>query len=325
MKMTTKSPPGHVRRPCQEVISKLSTISEDTLTPLNEPFQYHDADLVLFSCEGLSFKIHGSKLVGCSILFRSTVNLSLPTPPPSPGSSLESQSQSRSHSQSLLPEIHLSEPTSNGITISLFLYLLYSLSLPVPTLPVYFQAYESLITFLKKWECDILLDRLGDEVKVWVEDGFVSASKGFKIGDSLKNAELCLESIRKGGEYTWSGRMVNDPSSPTPKTKRKDRISTLRNEACPSRPFTPTNPSSPIPFDVLRDGIAGASSLDLTAVPYEYFISLSDEVKFALLRASRVGESSKQEMDWGQVADEFERGMSDLRKWIQANPIEIFG
>ncbi|WVQ69852.1 uncharacterized protein L199_008073 [Kwoniella botswanensis] len=295
-------PPSHHRRPSQEALTlrRLSTISEDTLTPINEPFQFDTADVMVISSDGLGFKVHTSKLGRCSP--------SLPTPPSSPTSPCTSKLD--------LPEIHFVDPQlENGITLSLFLHLTYSLPLPIPTLPVYFKAYETLVDFLVKWECAFLYPILGSAVKGWVADGLISSSKGLRMGDVLRNDRLMIESIKRGGEYTWTGKVIEHPS------KKKDKVRPTSddqtgqsssdhysNSSCSSSKVDQPR------FDILRDGLPGEASLVLTAVPYEYFVALSDDVKFSLLRASRVGGKDRQDVDWEKVAVEFQRVLGELRK-----------
>ncbi|OCF55868.1 hypothetical protein L486_06624 [Kwoniella mangroviensis CBS 10435] len=307
-------PPSQHRRPSQEAMNlrKLSTISEDTLTPINGPFQFDTADVMLVSSDGLSFKVHTSRLGRCSSrIFRTALpqpSPSLPTPPSSP--------TSPSTSKLDLPEIHFVDPQlENGITLSLFLHLTYSLPLPVPTLPVYFKAYETLVDFLVKWECAYLYPILGSAVKGWVEDGLISSSKGLKIGDILGNDRLMIESIKRGGEYTWTGKVIEDPN------KKKDKVRSAPDDETGqsssnhnSKPICSSSKADRTRFDIMRDGLPGEASLDLTAVPYEYFVSLSDDVKFSLLRASRVGRKDRQDVDWEKVAVEFQRALGELRE-----------
>ncbi|WWD01165.1 hypothetical protein V866_008104 [Kwoniella sp. B9012] len=306
-------PPSHHRRPSQEamILRKLSTISEDTLTPINEPFQFDTADVMVVSSDGLGFRVHTSKLGRCSKIFRTTLpppGPSLPTPPSSP--------TSPSTSKLDLPEIHFVDPDlENGITLSLFLHLTYSLPLPIPTLPVYFKAYETLVDFLVDWECAFLYPILGSAVKGWVEDGLISSSKGLRMGDVLRNDRLMIESIKRGGEYTWTGKVIEDPN------KKKDQVRSTPNDergqgssdAKSTSSYWSSKADQPR-FDILRDGLPGEASLDLTVVPYEYFVSLSDEIKFSLLRASRVGGKDGQNVDWEKVAVEFRRVLGELRQ-----------
>ncbi|WWD09909.1 hypothetical protein V865_008038 [Kwoniella europaea PYCC6329] len=307
-------PPSHHRRPSQEALTlrKLSTITEDTLTPINEPFQFDNADVMLVSSDGLGFKVHTSKLGRCSKIFRTTLpppGPSLPTPPSSP--------TSPSTSGLDLPEIHFVDAQlETGITISLFLHLTYSLPLPVPTLPVYFKAYETLVDFLVKWECAFLYPILGSAVKGWVEDGLISSSKGLRMGDVLGDDKLMIESIKRGGEYTWTGKVIEDPNKKRDKVKRStpnDERGQGRSDPSSSSSCSSSKANQPR-FDILRDGLPGEASLDLTAAPYEYFVALSDDVKFSLLRASRVGGKDRQDVDWEKVAVEFQRVLGELRK-----------
>ncbi|WVW82841.1 hypothetical protein I302_104853 [Kwoniella bestiolae CBS 10118] len=296
------TPPAHHRRPNAEAMTlrKLSTISEDTLTPINEPFQYDDADLMLVSSDGLGFRVHGNKLGRCSNIFRTSLQPNaLPTPPSSPNSTSASNHD--------IPEIHFIDPTlENGITLSLFLHLAYSLPLPVPTVPIYFQAYETLVEFLRKWECTVLYPVLSGAVRSWVEDGMISSSKGLKIGDALGSERLLVESVKRGGEYTWAGKVIEDPD-------RRRRKSSPNYEGRQSKGYGSPPGKTENKFDILRDGLPGEASLDLTAVPFEYFVGLSDDVKFALLRASRAGVKERHEIDWDRVGDEFERVLAELR------------
>nr|XP_018263588.1 uncharacterized protein I303_03457 [Kwoniella dejecticola CBS 10117]OBR85746.1 hypothetical protein I303_03457 [Kwoniella dejecticola CBS 10117] len=332
----------HHRRSSSGIFSspssrKLSTISEDTLTPLNEPFQAGHADLAL------------TKLLQCSTVFRNTLSSTsgpnpgpgqLATPPPSP--------KSGEHLNNL-PEIHLTDPIiESSFIISLFLRLSYGQSLPVPSLPVYVKAYENLALFLKKWECasDPLLESLSGSIKLWIKEGYVSASKGLQIGDALGDEGVMLDATRRGGEYTWSGRLIRDPTndlaaqrpaqgkssvtmsshSPLEISCGDEAISAKHdkhgNNFQRRQPLSPLSPistttipklTSEPPFDILNDGLPDQPSLDLSAVPYEYFVSLSDEVKFALLRASRA-EEKRRDTDWDKVASEFQRVLKELRR-----------
>ncbi|WVQ98973.1 hypothetical protein IAU59_006105 [Kwoniella sp. CBS 9459] len=320
---------------------RLGTISENTMTPLNEPFQPDDADLMLFSSDGLGFKVHRSRLVTCSSIFKTTLSLSMPT--------TAAAHRDCPHD---LPELHFPDSTlESSITISLFLHLLYTLPLPIPTVPAYFQAYETLLTFLLKYECKTLYVPLGGAVRGWVKEGLVSTSKGLKMGDRLDDVELCKESVRMAGEYSWvGGSKVKMPMPVSPvkdNGNMKGRVSELKDQHRHSRPRTstispagskdsvppvpPNSPSRPslkmqdqssatrarMFFDIHRDGIEGAASLDLTAVPFEFFCSLSDETKFALLRAGRVGsrtfDGRGDEEKWGLVAEEYGKIMDELR------------
>ncbi|OCF44195.1 hypothetical protein I317_01987 [Kwoniella heveanensis CBS 569] len=354
---TTTNTMGHARRSSASTSSslskmrKLGTISENAMTPLNEPFQPDDADLVLFSSDGLGFKVHGTRLAACSSIFKTTLSLSEPT---------TSSASAHLDCPHDLPELHFPDSSlESSITISLFLHLLYILPLPIPTLPVYFQAYETLLSFLLKYECKTLYGRLGGAVRVWVKEGVVSASKGLKMGDRLDDVELCKKSIKMAGEYSWvGGRKSKSPVSvkvsPVEETGRKfkGRVAELKDQhrrphlhsaassSSSSNPAEPKDTVSPVPpdtpsrltlkvqegsetsFDIHKDGVEGAASLDLTAVPFEFFCSLTDETKFALLRAMRVGCESQKQMkdglgedgrDWEKVAEEFERIMRELR------------
>ncbi|WWC89795.1 uncharacterized protein L201_004721 [Kwoniella dendrophila CBS 6074] len=350
---TTIKPPSqfrHHRRPSQEVISKLSTISEEIITPLNKPFQQDKTcDLVLISADGLGFKVHSSKLMDCSNKFQDILKTPLsPSPSPiikqhpfplltppssplalSPLSSISSPillSRSKtyptfssstttasSHLQDDFREIQFADPSMEGsITISLFLHLLYNLVLPIPTLSVYFKAYENLVLFLKKWDCShALLDRLSENLKEWLEDGYISSSKGFRIGDLMRNDQLLVESIKRTGEYTWSGKSILNPNPNSSQGSNRGRSSTRTGDGIDND--RPQQPKMEIQFDILRDGLPGEPSLDLTAVPYEYFVELSDEVKFALLRAGRMGTEKKGEINWDKVGEEFQKVLRELR------------
>ncbi|WVF71939.1 hypothetical protein IAT40_006749 [Kwoniella sp. CBS 6097] len=333
---------------------KLGTISENTMTPLNEPFQPDDADLVVFSSDGLVFKVHRSRLVACSSIFKATLSLSIPT---TTSVAAKAQAYADCPHELDLPELHFPDSTlESSITISLFLHLLYTLPLPIPTIPVYFQAYETLLTFLLKYECKTLYGRLGGAVRGWVEEGVVGASKGLKMGDRLDNLELCKASIRMAGEYSWvggskvkspgpvspvkeNGKMKGRVSEPKDQHRRPHSHSTTTNTADSKGAVPPVPPNTPSRstlninvqeksktfffFNIHKDGLEGAASLDLTAVPFEFFCSLSDETKFALLRAGRATSQAENEAqsdraekggkDWRRVADEFERVMGELR------------
>ncbi|WWC60859.1 uncharacterized protein I303_103435 [Kwoniella dejecticola CBS 10117] len=247
-------------------------------------------------------KFKPTKLLQCSTVFRNTLSSTsgpnpgpgqLATPPPSP--------KSGEHLNNL-PEIHLTDPIiESSFIISLFLRLSYGQSLPVPSLPVYVKAYENLALFLKKWECasDPLLESLSGSIKLWIKEGYVSASKGLQIGDALGDEGVMLDATRRGGEYTWSGRLIRDPT----------------NDLAAQRPAqgkSSVTMSSHSPLEI-SCGDEAIPSLDLSAVPYEYFVSLSDEVKFALLRASRA-EEKRRDTDWDKVASEFQRVLKELRR-----------
>ncbi|WWC69210.1 uncharacterized protein I206_103147 [Kwoniella pini CBS 10737] len=311
--------PTHNKKPSQEAISsrKLSTISENTVTSLNQPFQDDTADLVLISSDGLIFKVHHTKLNGCRIEFRNALfNNCLSTPPPSPVSTTTTTITTTTINLDL-PEIHFLDPTiESSIILSLFLRLLYNLSLPIPNLPIYFQAYENLVKFIKRWECNFVCNDLSRSIRSWLEEGNISSSKVFKIGDSLNDIDLMRDALKKGGEYTWSGRLIEDPSKR--KGRQMSRTSSFTNNQNSLSSLNASARAKPlqesISFDILRDGLPDQPSLDLTAVPYEYFISLSDEVKFALLRASRVGRDPNLDTDWEDVSVEFNHVLRDLRQ-----------
>lgn len=93
-------------------------------------------------------------------------------------------------------------------TITLFLHLLSSQSfssLPTPTAQS-FSHYETLISFLKKFQCDgALLEELGRMFRVWLEEGCISASRIFKAGCMMGDEELCKFAVQAGNEWTWIG------------------------------------------------------------------------------------------------------------------------
>lgn len=93
-------------------------------------------------------------------------------------------------------------------TITLFLHLLSSQSfssLPTPTAQS-FSHYETLISFLKKFQCDgALLEELGRMLRVWLEEGCISASRIFKAGCMMGDEELCKFAVQAGNEWTWIG------------------------------------------------------------------------------------------------------------------------
>lgn len=93
-------------------------------------------------------------------------------------------------------------------TITHFLHLLSSQSnssLPTPTVQS-FTHYETLILFLKKFQCDrALLEKLSKMMRGWLEEGCISASRIFKTGCMMGDEALCKFAVQAGNEWTWVG------------------------------------------------------------------------------------------------------------------------
>ncbi|WVR05339.1 hypothetical protein IAU60_002353 [Kwoniella sp. DSM 27419] len=275
-----------VKRPCIRRLSNLvaaapnslGTISEHTVTAINERFQASHADLVCVSSDGLTFKVHKAVLAACSSRLSALAS-------PSSSNTFDTQ-QGTCTSVTGLPELHFHDPIlESSITLSLFFHLLYQIALPSPTRPIYCSAYNLLIDFLIKYKCESLFPCLADTLRCWVQDGTVSPSKGLGMGDRLANISLCKASISMGGEYSWSGN------------RRGNVVGASLRGICHT------------------GSLEGGPSLDMGSVPFDYFCSLSKETRFALLRAGRVARplGKDEPVDWSAVAEKFEGVMQALR------------
>ncbi|WVQ78512.1 hypothetical protein IAT38_000598 [Cryptococcus sp. DSM 104549] len=303
--------PHHSHSSHHSVPNLLAPIPEDNAPAQNELYESREEDLVLVSSDGQIFRTHSSRLRTVSPVFETMHELS-PT--------------AASHT------LHFVDPRlESATTISLFLNLISSRPLPTPDTQT-FAYYETLITFLQKYECRAeVLEALGKKMREWLEDGRVSASKAFRAGCRVGDDALCREAVGASNEWTWTGTtrkgLPKEPPTPapTPPTTAKPSTSTSRSHKSrakspmtppPSPPSPPSIPASPPPFDIREDGIFGSPALDLSAMPFEFFRSLPDEHKFALLRATRnVGMGSGVKLDgcdWEKVATEFEKVLKEV-------------
>ncbi|OWZ57483.1 hypothetical protein J007_01376 [Cryptococcus neoformans] len=186
--------------------------------------------------------------------------------------------------------------------ITLFLHLLspqsYS-SLPTPTAQS-FNHYETLISFLKKFQCDrALLEKLSRMMRVWLEEGCISASRIFKAGCMMGDEGLCKSAVQAGNEWTWVGESRGG-SSTYPASNKRRKLNLPGSE-----------------FDLHKDGIFGSPALDISAMPYSLFRSLPDTHKFALLRATRNVAGPLvvlDQCDWDKVAEDFEKILSEVKR-----------
>ncbi|WWD16143.1 hypothetical protein CI109_100568 [Kwoniella shandongensis] len=310
--------------------SELATIPEEVITPLNGKFQSAEADLVLVANDGLSFRVDIDKLIRASPVFERLITISLYSNTDSDSDSISNSSSISYHHQhdnalsrscsrssssyheeeydlpsSSTPHLFLTAANETSMTVSLFLHLVYSIALPCPPSPSSFGMYELLLVFMKSYDCSpALLRELGLVVRGWVEDGKISASKGFAFGCQLGisldsdcgSGGICEESVKRSNEWTWA--------SPTTMSSTNKR-----------------------PFSVVTDGIFPAPSLDLSAMPFDYFKTIPDEHKFALLRATRnvcasSPKSTKTNVgvavaldggcDWDKVAEEYQRILGEI-------------
>ncbi|KAK8869595.1 hypothetical protein IAR55_000162 [Kwoniella newhampshirensis] len=313
-------------------IRRLATVAEEIVTPLNGRFQDERADLILVSNDGLRFRVDSSKLAKASPVLENLVTMTMtmsfdvgdidvfdtnsssgsssntshgPNSTSSPISTSSSptstsSSTSSSASQSEPPSLSLTKSHESSTTVSLFLHLLYSHPLPTPPSPASFCIYETLLVFLNSYECaKSLYDDFGRWATRWVQEGRISASKGFLVGCQIGCEGLCEESVRRSNDWTWRG------GAGTGSGHISIDNSTARSPQ----------------FNIVKDGIFPAPSLDLSAVPYDYFCSLPKQHKFALLRATRNVNTSMGfaveldgGFDWDKVAEEYKRILEEISK-----------
>ncbi|TYJ58101.1 hypothetical protein B9479_001197 [Cryptococcus floricola] len=201
------------------------------------------------------------------------------------------------HDVGTLSTIHFKDPFIEcSATITLFLHLISSRTLPTPS-TASFCHYENLLLFLKRYKCHHhLAEKIARCVQGWMEDGYVTASKAFRVGSLVGDDRLCKAAVEAGNEWTWAGESRASLSPPSEHSKRHHQ---------------PPGPN------IHDDGIPGAPALDITAMPFSFFKSLPDEYKFALMRATRnvAGPSvALDKTNWDGIAREFEKVLGEVKK-----------
>ncbi|WVO14079.1 hypothetical protein L204_101706 [Cryptococcus depauperatus] len=265
--------------PIPEDFAVVSPPDTPPLTPLNTP---QDEPLFCKSSDLEIVSSNGVRLRTSSSLLRtsSTVFVSMVKPPKAGYSST----------------IHFTDlQLECASTLSLFLRLISSHTLPPPTQS--FSEYETLIRFMKQYKCSsTLFQKLSKHLYIWLEEGCVSASKVFRAGTIIGDEKLCKKAVAAGNDWTWA-------SVPRQPPRAGSRI--------------PTSHASTPAFNIHEDGISGAPTLDISAMPFSFFKTLPDEYKFALMRATRsvVGSAVVlDQCDWDKVAGEFEKILCEVKQ-----------
>lgn len=136
-------------------------------------------------------------------------------------------------------------------------------------------------------------------MRVWLEEGCISASRIFKAGCMMGDEGLCKSAVQAGNEWTWVGESRGG-SSTYPASNKRRKLNLPGSE-----------------FDLHKDGIFGSPALDISAMPYSLFKSLPDTHKFALLRATRNVAGPLvvlDQCDWDKVAEDFEKILSEVKR-----------